>query len=138
MWAPAWVIKFLILNFVYIQSIAIFVSLVVTGEALALLAGVLIFKKPSVEWANALNILLVLFDLLLGGYLLQYYFGFTNNHDGLGILMAAMVLIATHSFRASQTLRKAKNPYCFNRALGIVNWIKLAGLMFLFLFTAQV
>jgi hypothetical protein len=48
-----------------------------------------------------------------------------------------MVLIATHSFRASQTLRKVKNPYCFNQPLGVINWIKMAGLLILFFFTSQ-
>lgn len=136
-WAPAWEIEFLILNFIFIQSIGILVSLLITGEALALMVGLLIFKKPSREWASAVNIALVLSDLLLGGYIFQYFFGLTNNDYGLKFLLAIMILIATHSFRASQTLRKAKNLYCFNQPLGFVNWTKLAGLALLFFFAAQ-
>ena len=135
--APAWEIEFLILNFTLIKTISILINLLVTGEALALLIGLLVFRKPSLEWASAGNISLVLSDLLLGGYLFQYYFGLINNRRGLEVLVVTMVLIATHSFRASQTLRKAKDPYCFNRPLGIVNWIKLAGLALLFFFATQ-
>lgn len=125
------------MNFTFIQTIGILVHLLVAGEALALMIGLLVFKKPSLEWAGAVNITLVLSDLLLSGYLFQHYFGLYNNRGGLDILLATMALIATHSFRTSQTLRKAKNPYCFNRPLGIVNWIKLAGLVLLFFFIAQ-
>jgi hypothetical protein len=120
-----------------IQSIGFLVSLLIVGEALALIAGLLFFKKPSLVWASAVNIALVLSDLLLGGYLFPKYFRFTNSRSALEVLRAMMVLIATHSFRASQTLRKVKNPYCFNQPLGVINWIKMAGLLILFFFTSQ-
>jgi hypothetical protein len=54
-----------------IQSIGFLVSLLIVGEALALIAGLLFFKKPSLVWASAVNIALVLSDLLLGGYLFR-------------------------------------------------------------------
>lgn len=130
-------IKFLTLNFAFIKAIGFLVYLLVTGEALALIAGLLVFKKPSLKWASAANITLDLSDLLLGGYLFSLYFGLTKSSSGLEILLAMMALIATHSFRASQTLRKVINPYCFNQPLSIVNWIKLTGLLILFFFAAR-
>jgi hypothetical protein len=125
------------LNFMVVQSIGSFVSLLIVGEALVLIVGLVFFKKPSLVWASAVNIALVLCDFLLGGYLFPKYFGFTNSRSALEVLGAMMVLIATHSFRASQTLRKAKNPYCFNQPLGVINWIKLLGLLILFIFAVQ-
>ena len=125
------------MNLELIQIIGIAISLIIAGEALALLAGFLIFKKPTHEWANLVNIALVSSDLIMGGYLLQAYLGLIIDHNELEVLLLIMALIATHSFRTSQTLRMARNPYCFNRPLGIVNWIKLAGLLVLFVNAAQ-
>ena len=119
------------------QTIGIAICLIIAGEALALLAGLFIFKKPTHEWANLVNIALVSSDLIMGGYLLQDYLGLIINHNELEVLLLIMALIATHSFRTSQTLRMARNPYCFNQPLGIVNWIKLAGVSVLFVNAAQ-
>jgi hypothetical protein len=123
------------LNIDLIQKFGVVISLLTTGEALALIIGLLVFKKPALKWAKGVNILLVLSDLIFGGYLVQIYLGLISDRNKLETVLIIMVLIATHSFRASQTLRLVRNPYCFNRPLGIVNWIKLAGLLVLF-FTA--
>lgn len=134
---PAWEIKFLILDLIYIEIIGILVSLLITGEALSLIAGLLIFKKLSPGWAGAANIALVLSDLVIGGYLLIKYYRFSEIPDVMEILWIMMALIATHSFRASQTLRMVKNPFCFNQPLKIANWVKLTGLITLYLFIFQ-
>lgn len=125
----------MILEIIHILGITI--SLLTAGEALVLIVGLLVFKSPALKWANGINITLVLFDLLLGGILVQYYLGLSNNLNELNVLLMFMVLIASHSFRASQTLRMSGNPYCFNRSLEKINWIKLAGLLVLFFTLAQ-
>ena len=125
------------MNLELIQTIGIATCLIIAGEALALLAGLLIFKKPTYEWANHVNIALVSSDLIMGGFLLQYYLGLIVEYTELDVLLLIMAIIATHSYRASQTLRMARNPYCFNKPLGIINWIKLAGVLVLFVNAAQ-
>jgi hypothetical protein len=120
-----------------IHVLGIIISLLTAGEALTLIVGFLVFKNPALKWANGINITLILSDLLLGGFLVQYYLGLSTNNNELKVLLIFMALIASHSFRASQTLKMSGNPYCFNRPLETINWIKLAGLLVLFFTLAQ-
>jgi hypothetical protein len=120
-----------------IQILGVAICLLTLGEALALITGLLVFRKPSPKWANGVNISLVLSDFLLGGYLIQKYLGMKDDFNTLLTLLVFMLLIASHSFRSSQTLKHTRNPYCFNWSLKIVNWIQLAGFLGLFFVSAQ-
>jgi hypothetical protein len=75
------------LNLKVILLIPIFVSVILLNseEALALGAALLISRQISHKWANELNIIFLISDLLLGGFLLIGKLGKELNPNTLAV-----------------------------------------------------
>jgi hypothetical protein len=130
-----WGIKSITFHSILLFGIFVSVSFLITGEGLLLFAGLLIFRRLSHEWANVINLIFLTSDLLLGGFFLFESLSKGLIHNNLWFQVALIALIASHSIRLGQNLLKSKNPFCFNPPLEIVNFLKLAGFLILFIFS---
>lgn len=95
------------------------------GEVLALYVGVFIIKKGNVQWNTLENRKYLIVDAI-GGILIGFNFQFYNclwyNYVVLGLIVLSIVL---HFLRTFAFIMKNENAFCANKALFVVNNIKL-------------
>ncbi len=100
-------------------------GILVTGEALALVAGMRVIKRGTGPWLNRRNNLLLLSDLAAGPALVA----------GLSFMLlfipALLLLVSTHIYRTVEYMTAREIKFCFNLPLLLINLLKLAGLLIL-------
>jgi len=97
------------------------------GEATALLTGSLIYRKKAGPWLNKKNILYLLVDII-SAVVLIWSIPDLNFLPPELFLIVLILALGSHLLRTEEYLKKRRHKFCDNRALFIVNNIKLAGL----------
>ncbi len=111
-----------------LQIVTILVSMIVVGEAAALAVGMHIFKKSQSPWVSLKNDLLLALDVVVGLALIFLVFDSTNFPQPIWFFVFVIIGLLTHLFRFWENLARQKNGFCGNRALLILNNLKLIGL----------
>lgn len=104
------------------------VLLLIAGEAIALLLGMVILPKQKVSWANRKNIFFLAMDILLP--LLAWLLLIYPQSAQLQLLLL-ILLGASHAYREVEVQIKDPEPFCYNQPLRLVNLLKLAGILLL-------
>jgi len=95
----------------------------VAGESLLLLAGM---NYPHVSsWSTPRNLLLAGSDIALGSLLVFQSLSSRNFSISPIFYISACILLATHGFREYEYFNNLENPFCTNRALFMMNNIKI-------------
>ena len=106
------------------------------GEATALFIGVYLVKKGRLTWNTKLNRFFLLADWLCGICIGLNYFQFQSMFYKTILIVCIILLVGTHFKRTMEYLLKTENIFCGNKALFVVNNVKLVclfGALFLVL-----
>jgi hypothetical protein len=98
--------------------------LVVIGEAMALLFGLVIAKKQS-PWNSRKNQTLLILDIVLGW---STFLILLMDYSGLLILIPTTLLLLSHAYRIIEMFFIKTPPFCFNQSLSMINLAKFVGL----------
>jgi hypothetical protein len=102
--------------------------MVIVGEAILLLIGKYFSGKKDDDWKTRFNLNTLLIDMAFGAIII-----FNAFEDMPLIILALLALSITHLYREIEYFKKEKkNRFITNRALWVVNSIKLIGLIGLF------
>jgi hypothetical protein len=96
---------------------------IIAGESVLLLAGM---NYPSVSsWSTKRNIFFASSDIILGSVLVVM--SIINRHFNESPLfyVSSIVLLSTHGFREFEYLNQNENAFCANRALFIMNNVRI-------------
>ena len=121
---------------VLLEYVFPFVGILVGGEALALFIGILVIKKRNSPWNTPQNRSYLYADLMVGFDLLLH--PLLGNEVWFVILSLLIVggSIVLHFKRLGEYVLQKSNPFCANKALFVVNNLKLVllfGLLFVLL-----
>jgi hypothetical protein len=105
-------------------------ALLLTGEALALLIGMVWLSPTPNPWVIPKNLAGLALDLFCGFSLLALLLGSPAGPSSLVLLRSlAGLAAAAHLYRALEALAGWPAPFLTNPALFVVNLLKLAGLL---------
>ncbi len=112
----------------FFKIMTILTGAFISGEALALTAGVHLFGDPANLWITPTNNIMLIADVITGAGLI--YVGITadSNFNSVMFWIFTGVAILTHGFREWEYIADIENKFCGNLPLFIMNNIKLAGL----------
>ncbi|MDA3929240.1 MAG: hypothetical protein PF541_09785 [Prolixibacteraceae bacterium] len=118
------------------EFIFLFTGFIVFGESLALYIGLFLVKKGTSLWIHKLNMRRLFFDAIAGLLISTNYFLISSNWYFILAAVIISVSIITHFKRTMEYLLKKENPFCANKALFVMNNIKMVllfGLLFIVL-----
>jgi hypothetical protein len=108
------------------------ISLLILGEAIALLLGMHLLSGRGNPWISFKNDLLLGLDIAAGAgllYLAAVNHGTSQSNFGLMVLLLGLF---THGYRVWEYLTNVTNKFCLNPPLFVVNNLKLGGLFLVF------
>jgi hypothetical protein len=114
------------------KIVTLLTGLVIVGEALALIVGMHFLSGRDNPWISFKNDLLLILDIFSG--LALVFFSLHNDVSGNLVFWIVFGLaLLTHAYRDWEYLVKAANQFCLNLPMFIINNLKLAGVITLFL-----
>jgi hypothetical protein len=93
-------------------------------EAAALFIGMAILS-PGNEWANLINILLLVIDILVAAGFLRVVFRSSNLAKSILLYILLVTTIISHAYRAMEYFLPIPTRFLFNEVLLLVNCLKL-------------
>jgi hypothetical protein len=100
-------------------------ALILLFEGAALFIGMTILS-PGNEWANIINIVLLIIDILAAAGLLRVAFRSSNLEKSVLLYGLLVTVLITHAYRAMEYFLPIPTRFLFNEALFLVNGLKLA------------
>ena len=112
-----------------LRLVVLFTSLVIIGEAFALLVGMHVLSKQGYPWVSFKNDLLLVADISTGVGLIYFAMvnGATSQLNFLYFIIALALL--AHGYREWEYLMNSHNKFCINFPLFVLNNVKLVGLL---------
>jgi hypothetical protein len=114
-----------------VKCLAVLFGIVLIGEALVLLVGMVFLTPRPNPWVTGQNVIILVLDLIFGACLIGFslsYRGIATDQVLLFVTIAALML---HGFREWEYFARANKPnrFLMNIPLFILNNIKLFGLL---------
>ncbi|MBY9007494.1 MAG: hypothetical protein KGD63_12120 [Candidatus Lokiarchaeota archaeon] len=100
-------------------------SLIVIGEASALIIGMNISSQEGYNWLTLKNYVIIILDIVLG---IIIFFLILNNkgiNNYLYIIFFLIIIVVTHLYRDFEFFYDINDKFCFNMPLFLVNNLKL-------------
>jgi hypothetical protein len=99
-------------------------ALILLFEGAALFIGMTILS-PGNEWANIVNIVMLIIDILVAAGLLRVVFRSSNLEKSILFYVLLVTALITHAYRAMEYLLFIPTRFLFNEVLFLVNGFKL-------------
>ena len=116
-------------NLQFLRVGTILTSVLIGGEALALLIGMHLLSERRNPWISFKNDFLLALDLVTA---LGMILAVTMNRDVFSsntFYFLALVSILSHGYRGWEYFANIQNKFCINAPLFIINDLKLLGLL---------